>query len=106
MGLSETTWLDAPVASPGRRIVGPGGIVFTVVGSSTKTDHVWWKQDEVLRWVTNTLVFDLRRGEMLAAAMSALPVPDARPSESPTTSQRASQPATSRPVTSQPRATQ
>jgi len=47
-----------------------------VVGSSTKSDHVWWKQDGVLHWVTNTLVFDLRREEMLAAAMSALPVPE------------------------------
>jgi LCP family protein required for cell wall assembly len=87
MGLSETTWLDAPIASPGRRLTGPGGVVFTLVGSSTKSDHVWWSQDEVLRWVSNTLVFDLAREEMLAAAMSALPVQAARPSESPTTSQ-------------------
>ncbi len=75
MGISETSWLDAPLASPGRAVKGPGGVVYTVVGSSTKSDHVWWKQDGVLRWVTNTLVFDLRREEMLATAMSALPVP-------------------------------
>jgi polyisoprenyl-teichoic acid--peptidoglycan teichoic acid transferase len=78
MGLSETTWLKAPIASPGRTVKGPGGVVFTVVGSSTKSNHVWWKQNGVLRWVSNTLVFDLRREEMLAAAMSALPVSASR----------------------------
>jgi polyisoprenyl-teichoic acid--peptidoglycan teichoic acid transferase len=76
LGISETTWLDAPIASPGWKVKGPGGVIYTVVGSSTKSDHVWWKQDGVLHWVTNTLVFDLRREEMLAAAMSALPVPE------------------------------
>jgi hypothetical protein len=49
-------------------------VIFRLVGSSTKTDHVWWIQDGVLYWVSNTLTFDLSRGEMLAAALSALPV--------------------------------
>ncbi len=74
MGLSATTWTDAPIASPGWRVKGPGGVIFRLVGSSTKTDHVWWVSDGVLYWVSNTLVYDLRREEMLAAAMSALPV--------------------------------
>jgi polyisoprenyl-teichoic acid--peptidoglycan teichoic acid transferase len=76
LGISETTWLDAPIASLGWKVKGPGGVIYTVVGSSTKSDHAWWKHDGVLHWVTNTLVFDLRREEMLAAAMSALPVPE------------------------------
>jgi LCP family protein required for cell wall assembly len=74
MGISATTWTDAPIASPGYRVKGPGGVIFRLVGSSTKTDHIWWIQDDVLYWVSNTLTFDLSREEMLAAALSALPV--------------------------------
>jgi polyisoprenyl-teichoic acid--peptidoglycan teichoic acid transferase len=74
MGVSETTWLDAPIASPGLQVKGLGGIIFTAVGSSTKTDHVWWKEGGVLHWVSNTLGFDLDREQMLTAAMSAIPV--------------------------------
>jgi polyisoprenyl-teichoic acid--peptidoglycan teichoic acid transferase len=74
LGLSETTWVDAPIASPGIKIKGPGGIIFTAVGTSTKTDHVWWVEDGVLRWISNTLFFDAQREEMLAMAMSAVPV--------------------------------
>ena len=98
LGLSETTWLDAPIASPGSGVTGPGGVIFTIVGTSTKSDHVWWKQDGVLRWVTNTLVFDLRREEMLAAAMSALPVSALPVSALPVAP---SQPSTSQPSASQ-----
>jgi hypothetical protein len=79
LGISETTWLEAPLASPGREVTGPGGIVFTVVGSATKPDHVWWVADGVLHWVTNTLVFDLKREELLATAMSATAVPAGQP---------------------------
>lgn len=74
MGFSETTWVDAPIASPGWKVKGPGGVIYRVVGSSIKTDHVWWEQNGVLCWVSNTIAFDLGREEMLAAAMSALPV--------------------------------
>jgi LCP family protein required for cell wall assembly len=74
MGFSATTWMDAPVASPGRRVKGPGSVIFRLVGSSTKTDHIWWVQGGVLYWVSNTLTYDLRREELLATAMSALPV--------------------------------
>lgn len=72
-GLSETTWLDAPVASPGIEVAGPGGVVFTLVGTSTKTDHIWWISNGVLSWVSNTLYFDLQREELLAIALSTLP---------------------------------
>jgi len=73
MGFSATTWTEAPIASPGYRVKGPGGVIFRLVGSSTKCDHVWWIEDDVLYWVSNTLTFDLSREEMLATALSALP---------------------------------
>jgi LCP family protein required for cell wall assembly len=79
MGFSETTWVDAPIASPGWKVKGPGGVIYRLVGTSIKTDHIWWEQNGVLCWVSNTIVFDLPREEMLAAAMSALPVTAAQP---------------------------
>ena len=51
------------------------GVSYTVVGTSTKVDHVWWIRDGVLCWVTNTLFADLDREELLAVAMSTVPVP-------------------------------
>ena len=93
LGFSATTWTDAPIASPGRLVKGPGGVIFHLVGSATKTDHIWWVQNGVLYWISNTLVFDLRREEMLAAAVSSLPVtpgaamPDGLNSQSTTTSE-------------------
>lgn len=73
LGVSESTWLDAPLASPGVRVQGDG-VVYTVVGSSTKTDHVWWVQNGVLHWITNTLFADLDREQLLAVAISMVPV--------------------------------
>jgi LCP family protein required for cell wall assembly len=73
LGLSESTWLDAPIASPGVQVQGDG-VVYTVVGTSTKVDHVWWIRDGVLCWVTNTLFADLDREELLAMAMSTVRV--------------------------------
>jgi hypothetical protein len=76
LGVSESMWLDAPLASPGMQ-VRENGVVYTVVGSSTKVDHVWWIQDKVLHWVTNTLFADLDREQLLAVAMSMAAVPAA-----------------------------
>jgi len=73
LGVSESTWLDAPVASPGVNVQGDG-VVYTIVGTSTKVDHVWWIRDGVLCWVTNTLFADLDREQLLAMAMSMVPV--------------------------------
>jgi polyisoprenyl-teichoic acid--peptidoglycan teichoic acid transferase len=73
MGISATTWTQAPIASPGYRVKGPGGVIYRMVGSATKCDHVWWVSNGVLYWVSNSLVYDLRREELLAEAMSALP---------------------------------
>jgi LCP family protein required for cell wall assembly len=74
MGITETTWLDAPAASKGletRR----GGTVFTVVGSRDKVERVWWKADGVLYWVSNTLFHRLSREELLAVAESMILIP-------------------------------
>lgn len=74
LGITETTWLDAPMASPGREVQ-QGGVTFTVVGTSQKVDHVWWKKDGVLYWVSNTLSYNLNEKDMLAMAESMIPIP-------------------------------
>ena len=76
LGVSASDWVDAPLASPGVKVQGDG-IVYTVVGSSTKVDHVWWVKDGVLYWVTNTLFADLDKEQLLAVAMSMTTVPAA-----------------------------
>jgi LCP family protein required for cell wall assembly len=70
VGVSETTWLDAPLASPGLQARAGDGVVYTVVGTNGRVDHVWWNKDGVLHWVSNTLYSDLNREELLAIAMS------------------------------------
>ena len=67
-------WLDAPLASAGEEVQGDG-TVFTVVGTSAKPERVWWKKDGVLYWVSNTLLYELSKEDLLAVAMSAVPVP-------------------------------
>ncbi len=76
LGISESTWLEAPLASPGVRVE-EAGVVYTVVGGSTRIDHVWWVQNGVLHWVTNTLFGDLGLEDLLAVAMSTVAVPPA-----------------------------
>jgi len=74
MGITATTWLDAPAASPGQEVK-VEGVTFTIVGSAQKVDHIWWKADGVLYWVSNTLSYLLDKQEMLAVATSMIPVP-------------------------------
>lgn len=73
LGVGETTWLDAPLASSGKNVI-RGDTVFTIVGTSTKTDHIWWIEDGVLCWVANTLMYELSREQLLAVAISAVPL--------------------------------
>jgi len=73
LGVTETTWLDAPIASPGTAVKADG-ITYTVVGTAGKVDHVWWKKDGVLYWVSNTLSYLLPQSEMLRVAESFSPV--------------------------------
>jgi hypothetical protein len=73
VGVGQTPWLEAPLAAPGVEVQGDG-VTYTVVTSGKKTDRVWWKKDGVLHWVSNTLLADLSREQLLAVAVSAVPV--------------------------------
>jgi LCP family protein required for cell wall assembly len=74
MGITETTWTDAPAASKGQEVK-HDGVTYTVVGTNQKVDRVWWKQDGVLYWVSNTLTYLLGKDELLAVAESMIPIP-------------------------------
>ena len=74
MGITETTWTDAPIASDGLEVE-VDGVTYTVVGSTDKVSHVWWESDGVLYWVSNTLSHLLSREEMLKIAESMIAVP-------------------------------
>ena len=73
-GVSATTWIGAPLAARGIQ-VGAAGITYTVVGAMNKPDLVWWFRDGVLYWVSNTIFGDLSREQLLAIAISTVPVP-------------------------------
>lgn len=73
LGVGGTTWLEAPIASPGT-LIESDDVVYTVVGTSTKTDHIWWVEGDVLYWVSNTLLYELTGEELLAAALSTTEV--------------------------------
>ena len=75
MGITETTWLDAPAASEGREVE-RNGVVYTIVGSGSKAERVWWKSDGVLYWVSNTLFHLLSDQELLKVAESMVYIPD------------------------------
>jgi LCP family protein required for cell wall assembly len=85
LGLGETTWLEAPLASRGKQVQ-VGDVAFTIVGTSTKADHVWWVKDGVLHWTSNTLMYELSREQLLAVAISCIDVSVA--DYTPTTSPR------------------
>ena len=74
LGIMETTWLSAPAASPGLKVVA-NGVTYTVVGASNKVDHIWWKNGDVLYWVSNTLSYAFGREALLATAESMTVVP-------------------------------
>ena len=74
LNLTGTTWLEAPVASPGRRVT-HNGIVYTIVGSADAVERVWWRNDGVLYWVSNTLSRLADEQELLKMARSTIPIP-------------------------------
>lgn len=74
LGLTATTWTEAPAAGKGRQVE-HGGTVFTVVGTRDKVERVWWKADGVLYWVSNTVTYWLDEGEMLGVAFSMIRIP-------------------------------
>lgn len=75
LGIMQTTWLDAPAASEGRQEVEHNGITYTIVGTTQSTDHVWWIQDDVLYWVSNTLYYSLSPRELVKVAASMIAIP-------------------------------
>jgi LCP family protein required for cell wall assembly len=74
MGITETTWLDAPAASKGLEIT-HNGVVFTVVRNDTKVERVWWKTGGVLYFVSNTLTHWLSQDDMLQIGESMIAIP-------------------------------
>jgi LCP family protein required for cell wall assembly len=74
MGITETTWLDAPAASKGLSVT-HDGVVFTVVRNDQKVERVWWKANGVLYFVSNTLSHSLDQDEMLKIAESMIAIP-------------------------------
>jgi LCP family protein required for cell wall assembly len=74
LGIMETAWLDAPAASEGREVESDG-VTYTVVGTSQSIDRVWWVEDDVLYWVSNTLSYYLSSKELLKVAESMIAIP-------------------------------
>ena len=72
-GVSATTWTDAPLAGVGIKVE-TGGVTYTMVGATNKPDLVWWVKDGVLYWVSNTIMADVSREQLLAIAISTVPV--------------------------------
>ena len=73
LGISATTWAGAPLAGDGMPVQS-NGVVYTVVGTLGKPDHVWWKKNGVLYWVSNTLMYTLGDQDLLTIAETMQPV--------------------------------
>lgn len=74
LGLTETTWVNAPIASKGQEVT-IGDVTLTVVGTDQSVDHVWWKKEGVLYFLSNTLMHTLGRSDMLKMAESMIAIP-------------------------------
>ncbi len=73
MNITETTWQEAPLASPGKQVQ-HNGTTFTVVFTGDKVERVWWRSDGVLYWVSNTLSRLATEEELLGVAESMVRV--------------------------------
>lgn len=73
LGISATTWTEAPLATDGMAAQ-RNGVTYTVCGTLGKPDHVWWIKGGVLYWVSNTLMYTLGDQELLQIAEAMLPV--------------------------------
>ena len=74
LGITETTWLDAPVASKGEQVT-RDGVSYTLVGGAAGVDHVWWKTDGVLYFISNTLTYTVSKADLLRMAEAMIAVP-------------------------------
>ncbi len=73
MRVNATTWLDAPLAAKGVEMQA-NGVTYTIVGTAVKVHHIWWKKDGVLYFISNTLMFNVSREDMIKIALSMVPV--------------------------------
>ena len=74
LGITETTWLAAPVASKGEEVT-RDGVTCTLVGGASGVDHIWWKTDGVLYFISNTLTYTVNKADLLKMAESMIAVP-------------------------------
>lgn len=72
MGFTATRFVSAPAAAPGPTFELQGRR-FTVVGDMMRPERVWWQEDGVLYWVSNTLGNELTLDMLLTVAVSARP---------------------------------
>ncbi len=73
LGIMETTWLDAPAAAPGERFE-YNGTTYTIVGGRDQVERIWWRQDGVLYWVSNTIMSYLSADELIKVAASMMTI--------------------------------
>ncbi len=73
LGIMQTTHAGASAVSDGEKVTA-NGITFTIVGISGKADHIWWKQGNVVYWVSNTLMHRLSREQLLLVATNMVAV--------------------------------
>jgi polyisoprenyl-teichoic acid--peptidoglycan teichoic acid transferase len=74
LGIMETSWLDAPAAGTGQ-VVERNGVEYTIVGTNQRVDRIWWKVDDTLYWVSNTLSYYLSKKELMNVAESMIVIP-------------------------------
>ncbi len=74
LGITETTWLGAPVASKGAEVTSDG-VTYTLVGTSQDVDHIWWTENNVLYFISNTLTYTASKAELVKMAESMMVIP-------------------------------
>jgi hypothetical protein len=74
LGITETTWTSAPIAGKGEEVTSDG-VTYTIVGTSENVDHIWWKSDGVLYFISNTLTYTVSKADLLEMAESMIMIP-------------------------------
>ena len=74
LGITETTWTGAPIASKGEQVRNDG-VTYTLVGATRDVDHIWWEQDGVLYFISNTLTYTVSKADLVRMAESMIIVP-------------------------------
>jgi polyisoprenyl-teichoic acid--peptidoglycan teichoic acid transferase len=73
LGITATTWTDAPAASPGEQVI-VDGTTYTLTGTSGKLDRIWWVKGNVLYFISNTVMNTVSSDDLVALAESMQPV--------------------------------